>query len=104
MTVDNLVDVMEKLTADEGRRRKVWEVVLKWMFNVFESHTPFSYIAEVYTQYTSAREKTLALSDVYVNIRPDSSWQNLVGALYGQSELDVVKRGKAFLREAEDGE
>ena len=93
MTVDSLVDVMEKLVSDEERRREVWKEVLEW-----EYHTPSSYIDEVYTQYTSAREKTLALSDVYVNIRPDSSWQYLVGALYHQSELAAAKGAKAFIQ------
>ena len=92
MTVDSLVDVMEKLTSDEERRRKVWEEVLKW-----KGHTPSSYIDEVYTQYTSAREKTLALSDVYINIRPDSSWQHLVEVAYRQQELVAAKGAKTFI-------
>ena len=97
MTVDSLVDVMEKLTSDEERRRKVWEGVLRW-----EYHTPSSYIDEVYTQHTSAGEKTLALSDVYVNIRLDSSWRHIVGVLYSQQELAGAKGAKAYIQK--DGE
>ena len=84
---------MEKLTSDEEGRRKVWQRVLRW-----EYATPSSYIDEVYTQLnTSAREKTQALSDVYVNIRPESSWQHLVGTLYDECELAVAKQAKSFL-------
>ena len=93
LTVDALVDVMEILTSDEERRKKVWRGVLWWKYD-----TPSSYIAEVYTQLnTSAREKTQALSDVYVNIRPESSWQHLVVTLYGKSELAAAKQAKSFL-------
>ena len=93
LTVDVLVDVMEKLTSDEERRREVWQKMLRWEYN-----TPSSYIAEVYTQLnTSAREKTQALSDVYVNIRPESSWQHLVVTLYDESELAAAKQAKLFL-------
>ena len=93
LTVDALVEVMEKLTSDKERRRKVWQGVLRWEYAI-----PFSYIDEVYTQLnTSAREKTQALSDVYVNIRPESSWQHLVGTLYRRSELAATKQAKSFL-------
>ena len=44
LTVDVLVEVMEKLTSDEERRREVWQEVLRWKYA-----TPFSYIVEVYT-------------------------------------------------------
>ena len=84
---------MEKLTSDEHRRREVWQLVLEW-----RDDTPSSYIDEVYTQLnTSAREKTQALSDVYVNIRPESSWQHLVSTLYDKSELAAAKQAKSFL-------
>ena len=94
LTVDALVDVMEKLMSNEHRRREVWQEVLRW-----EYAAPSSYIDEVYTQLnTSAREKTQALSDVYVNIRPESSWQHLVGILYRRCELAAAKQAKSFLQ------
>ena len=71
----------------------MWQGVLWWR-NV----TPSSYIDEVYTRLnTSAKEKTHALSDVYVNIRPESSWWHLVVTLYRQSELAAAKQAKSFL-------
>ena len=74
----------------------MWQDVLEW-----GGATPSSYIDEVYTQLnTSAREKTQALSDVYVKIRPESSWQHLVVILYRQSELAAAKQAKSFLQHA----
>ena len=84
---------MEKLTSDKERRRKVWLMVLKWEYAI-----PSSYIDEVYTQLnTSAREKTQALSDVYIDTRPESSWRHLVATLYDESELAAAKQAKSFL-------
>ena len=86
LTVDSLVGVMEKMTSDEGRRRGV----LKW-----RGLTPYSYHDEVYTKY---KEKTHALADVYVNSRPESSWQHLVQTLYAEGELAAAKEAKSFLQ------
>ena len=90
---------MEKVTSDEGRRRKVWESVLKWELDIFTITTQSSYLDEVYTKYTTDEEKTHALADVYVNSRPESSWQHLVQTLYGEGELVAAKEAKSFLQQ-----
>ena len=94
LTVESLVRVMEKMTSDEGRRRKMWESVLWKSYFI-----PSSYIDEVYSKYTMAEEKTHALADVYVNSRPDSSWQHLVQRLYDESEMAAAKEAKSFLQQ-----
>ena len=95
LTVESLVGVMEKVTSDEGWRREVWERVLQWDYT-----TPSSYIDEVYSKYiTTAKEKTHALADIYVNSRPESSWQDLVRILYDESELAAAKEAKPFLQQ-----
>ena len=91
LTVESLVAVMEKVTSDEKRRREVWERVLEYP-------TPSSYLDEVYKKYTTAKEKTHALADVYINSRPESSWQHLVQTLYDENELSAAKEAKSFLR------
>ena len=93
LTVDSLVGVMEKVTSDEGRRRKVWKEVLEWDYR-----TPSSYL-DVYTKYTTDKEKTHALADFYVNSRPESSWQHLVQTLYAKGELAAAKEAKSFLQQ-----
>ena len=94
LTVESLVGVMEKVTSDKGRRRKVWEEVLRWNYV-----TPSSYLDEVYLKYSTAEEKTHALADVYVNSKPDSSWQHVVQILYDESELAAAKEAKPFLQQ-----
>ena len=94
LIVESLVGVMEKVTPDEGRRREMWKRVLEW-----ESAMPSSYIGEVYTKCTTAKQKTHALVDIYVNIRPDSSWQHLVRILYDESEMQALKEVKLILQQ-----
>ena len=91
--MDGLVGVMEKVTSDEERRREVWREVLWW-----NATTPSSYLDEVYTKYTTDKEKTHALADVYVNSRPESSWRHLVQTLYYVVELAAAKEAKSFLQ------
>ena len=96
LTVESLVGVMKKVTSDEERRREVWERVLEWDYV-----PPSSYLDEVYLKYSTAvsEDKTRALADVYVNIRPDSSWQHLVRILYDESEMEAVKEAKPFFQQ-----
>ena len=94
LTVENLVGVMGKVTSDEGRRREVWERVLRWDYV-----TPSSYLDEVYLKYSTAEEKTYALAHVYVDIKPESSWQHLVLMLYVESEMEAVKEARPFLQQ-----
>ena len=72
----------------------MWERVLEWDYA-----TPFSYIDEVYSKYSTAKEKTYALADVYVNSKPESSWQRLVRTLYDESEMAAAKEAKSFFQE-----
>ena len=58
-----------------------------------------SYLDEVYTKYTTDKEKAHALADVYINITPESSWQHLVKTLYDESELAAAKEAKSFLQQ-----
>ena len=98
LTVENLVGVMEKVTSDEDseRRREVWEKVLEWDYV-----PPFSDIDEVYLKYstTVSEDKIGALADVYINIRPDSSWQHLVVILYAESQLAAAEEAESFFQQ-----
>ena len=94
LTVDNLVGVMEKVTSDMERRKEVWRKVLRCGLL-----TPDSYIDEVYTKYTTEKEQTNVLADVYINSRPDSSWCHLVITLYYKDELAAAKEAKSFFQQ-----
>ena len=92
--MDNFVEVMKKLTSDKKRRREVWEKVLKW-----KNYTPDSYLDEVDIKYTTEKEKTNVLADVYINSRPNSSWKHLVYTLYENNEVAAAKEAKSFLQQ-----
>ena len=94
MTVDNLLRVMKKVTSeDEEERRELWERVLWW-----DECVPYPYLDEVESKYSTAREKTIDLADVYVNSHPKPSWKQLVGDLYCCGEIAAAKEAKSFLQ------
>ena len=94
LTVEKLVGAMQKLTSDKTMRRKVWGEVLWW-----EGHTPDLYLVEVDTKYTTEKEKTNVLADVYINSRPDPSWEHLVKTFYRNNEVAAAKEAKTFLQQ-----
>ena len=65
--------------------------VLRW-----QAFARNSYLDEVYTKYATDK---FALADVYINIRPESSWQHLVKVLYCDNELIAAKEAKSFLQQ-----
>ena len=91
LTVDNLVGVMDRVTRDKRRRITVWEGVL------ITGIAPRSFLDEVFTKY-AIDEVTYHLSDVYVNIRPKATWQNVVYTLYEKGEVEAAKKAKTFLQ------
>ena len=94
LTVDNLVGVMEKVTSDKERRKEVWRSVLWWKYDALDS-----YVDEVYTKYTTEKEQTNVLADVYINSSPDSSWHDFVKTLYVEGEVAAAKEAKSFLQQ-----
>ena len=95
LTVDNLLRVMKKVTSDEEKRMKVWREVLWWEEYDYD---PKSYLDEVESKYTTTREKTSDIADVYVNSYPEPSWERLVGDLYYCGEMAAAKEAKSFLQ------
>ena len=94
LTLDNFIGVIDKVTPDKERRREVWGKVLRWNY-----HTPDSYLDEVDTNYSTEKEKTNVLADVYINSRPESSWEHLAKTLYDAGELVAAKEAKSFLQQ-----
>ena len=77
----------------------MWREVLKSVNHYHLVHTPDSYLDEVDTKYTTEKEKTNVLADVYINSRPDSSWEHLVQTLYVNNEVAAAKEAKSFLQQ-----
>ena len=94
LTVDSLVGVMDEVTPGKKRRREVWEELLEW-----GDETPYFYLDGVDTNYCTKKEKTNVLADVYINSRPDSSWEHLVKTLYVAGELAAAKEAKSLLQQ-----
>ena len=109
LTVENVTDVMEKVTED--KRRKVWGAVFRYgkycggqrgpdvsrppalLLPPFEPEI----LKEIYSSHSSEKEKTHACSDVYVNCRPESSWEHLTSLLYKEEEASALDRARPFL-------
>ena len=68
-------------------RRGVWEKVLEWKA-----------VKEIYSSYSSEEEKLHSCASHLV-CKADSSWIDLVKALYYHNEMAVAKEAKAFLQQ-----
>ena len=119
LTVENVTDVMEKVT--EVKRREVWGAVLRYEKSrqwrrgpypprpqprrspsptdqkIFEEIDDPEILKEIYSSDSSEKEKTHACSDVYVNCHPESSWEHLTSLLYKEDELTAVDQARPFL-------
>ena len=51
------------------------------------------------TKYKTEEAKMSVLADVYVNSRPESSWEHLVRDFYESGELEEAKEMKSFLQQ-----
>ena len=114
LTVENVTNVMEKVT--EVKRRQVWGAVLRYKKSWQRRRGPDlrppppppppgppppltdpEILKEIYSSHSSEKEKTHACSDVYVNCRPESSWEHLTTLLYEEDELTAVDQARPFL-------
>ena len=71
------------------KRRRVWGRVLD---GGGESH-----VDEIYSSHSSEKEKTRACSDIYINSRPESSWEHLTSLLYEGDEMTALDHARPFL-------
>ena len=95
----NVTGVMEKIAID--KRRLVWKIVFdeedeKDKYNFFLLLAP-GVVDEIYNSHSSEKEKTHACSDMYVNCRPESSWEHLTSVLYKKDEITALDQARPFL-------
>ena len=83
-TVENVINTIQKVAVDN--RRQLWWKVL-W----------YRTVEEIYSSRSSDEEKLHSLSDVYVNCKLDSSWEELVCCLYKEGEVAATQTARAFL-------
>ena len=56
-------------------------------------------LQEISQQSSTAREKSLALGDYWVNTAPDASWEKLARELYRKGEHRAVAVTKQYLQQ-----
>ena len=79
-----MINTIQKVAVDN--RRQLWAEVLRR-----------SIVREIYSSHSSDEEKLHSLSDVYVNCKLDSSWEELVCCLYEEGEVAATQTARAFL-------
>ena len=85
-TVENVVREIRKVAVDD--RRRLWEKVFGYDRGV---------LAQIYGSHSSDEEKLCSISDMYVNVKPGSSWEQLVCCLHENGEMAATEIAKAFL-------
>ena len=99
--MENVTDVMEKITVD--KRRQLWKEVLKKEEGPLppplhqRAKSIPEIVDEIYNSHSSEEDKTHTCSDVYVNCRPESSWEHLTSLLYKEDEMTAVDQARPFL-------
>ena len=95
----NVNAVMEKVKIH--KRKEVWEELLdedRSISTVKEIHLPIEqHVDEIYGSDSNEKEKTRTCSSVYVNCRPESSWEDLISLLYKEDEMTAVDQARPFL-------
>ena len=84
LTVDNVTGVMEKVT--DGGRKKVWSRCLG-----------YDLFVDINSKCSSEKELLHTCSDIYVNCRPYSSWEDLARVLYQKVETAAVEEVRSYL-------
>ena len=86
MTVDAVAQVMDKIKEDKS------EVMRSGL------HIPKLLVDEILQRsYSTDSEESRALIDVYINIHPNASWENLTRRLYGWMKLAAARESKTFM-------
>ena len=96
-TVENVVRVIQKVAVDN--RRLLWRKTLDEVNRLSSLLTRRrkGVVEEIYGSHSSDEEKLCSISDIYVNCKPDSSWEGLVCCLYENGEMAATDIAKAFL-------
>ena len=85
LTVENLIKVMELVSAD--RFMDVWRRL----------HVPESVVTMISGHLSTTKEKTPLLVDNYLNCHPDvASWERITRALYDCHEMTAARQAKVF--------
>ena len=84
LTVENLLGVMEKVT--DGKAEEVWRRLIE-----------YSALKDIKSKYSTEKELVNTCADIYVNCRPDSSWERVAHGLYREGETAAVEEVRSYL-------
>ena len=84
LTVEAVLGVMEKVT--DGRTKEVWG----WYIDK-------DVLEDISSKCSTERELIHTCADIFVNCRPDSSWEDLACVLYCEEETAAVEQVRSYL-------
>ena len=85
LTIDNLIKVMELVSAD--RFMEVWKGL----------GVPESVVTMISGHLSTTKEKTRACVDLYLNCHPDvASWEGITSVLFDCHEMTAARQSKGF--------
>ena len=87
MTVDNVTQILNKITADK------WERIMGG--DGLDIPRPLR--EEIQRRYSTDTEKNHAYVDYYVNCHPDAEWRLLTVTLYNGNEYALARESKSFM-------
>ena len=84
LTVENLLGMMEKVT--DGRAKEVCRELIDGTM-----------MEDISSKCSTERELVNTCVDIYVNYKPDSSWEEVARGLYYEGETAAVEEVRSYL-------
>ena len=84
LTVENVLGVMEKVT--DSRAEEIWRELIG----------P-GVLEDINSKCSTERELMHTCTDIYVNCRPNSSWEAIARKLYRKEETAAVEEVRSYL-------
>ena len=84
LTVENLFGVMEKVA--DGRAEEVWGRLI-----------PDRTLEDIKSKCSTEKELVNTCADIYINCRPDSTWDHVANGLYREEETAAVEEVRSYL-------
>ena len=85
MTVDGVTQVFNKIKGDKEMVMRSRLIAALLVDEIMER------------SYSTESEKNLAFADVYVNIHPNPSWEDLTRCMYTLEEFASARESKSFM-------
>ena len=92
MAVDNVTQILNKITADK------WEEVMSEQLGLgLGLGIPRPLLEEIQRRYSTDTEKNHACADYYVNCHPGVEWEHFTVKLYVKQQFAALKERKSLI-------